>query len=187
MTSLSAFVSALDARERVTAALQSAWNRGSAESSPLAVVLVSFDTTPTATGLEILERAMKVHCARTNDAVLRRSSDEFIAILPATPPPAARRVGEQIVDAMRAADDDHAHRVSVGVAVAVPDDHRPPQDLLRRAQSALEAARGQGGDTCVGGAAAGTIPPRTPHGPLAQLRALLPKRKIDPDLKRRTD
>ncbi len=187
MTSLSASVSALEAKERVTAALQTAWNRGAAESSPLAVVLVSFDTTPTVTGLEILERAMKVHCARTNDVVLRRSNDEFIAILPATPPSGARRVGEQIVEAMRAADDDHAHRVSVGVAVAVPDEHRPPQDLLRRAQAALEAARSQGGDTCVGGAAAGTVPPRTPQGPLAHLRALLPKKKLDPDLKRRTD
>jgi hypothetical protein len=100
---------------------------------------------------------------------------------------AALRGGELIVEAMRAADDDHAHRVSVGMAVAVPDEHRPPHDLLHRAQAALEAARSHGGDTCVGGAAAGTVPPRTPQGPLAHLRALLPKRKIHPDLKRRTD
>jgi hypothetical protein len=166
--------SALEAKERVTTALRSAWNRGAAESSPLTVVLVSFDTSATAVGVEILERAMKVHCARTHDIVLRRANDEFVAILPDTPPQGARRVGEQIVEAMRAAaDDDHTHRVS--------------DDLLNRAQSALEAARDRGGDTCVGGTAAGSVPPQSPKGPLEHLRDLLPKRSKDPDLKRRTD
>ncbi len=177
----------MDAHGRMENALQSAWNRGAAESSPLAVALVSFDTTATAVGVGILERAMRVHCARSNDVVLQRASDEFIAILPDTPPHGARRVGEQIVEAMRAADDDHTHRVSVGLAVAVPDDHRPPQDLLRRAQTALEAAQEKGGDTCVGGAAGATVPNTAPKGPLALLRDLLPKKEKDPDRKRRTD
>ena len=180
---LSASGSALKAKERVTAALQTAWSRGSAESSPLTVALVSFDTAATAVCIELLERAMKVHCARTNDVVLRRASDEFIAILPDTPPQGARRVGEQIVEAMRAADDDHAHRVSVGLAVAVPDEQHSSHDLLRRAQSALEAARAKGGDTCVGG----TTPARPPQGPLAQVREWLSKKNVDPDLKRQTD
>lgn len=178
-------MSALEAKERVNTALQGAWNRGASESSPLAVALVSFDTTATATGCEILERAMKVHCARTNDVVLRRASDEFVAILPATPPQGARRVGEQIVEAMRAADDDHTHRVSVGVAVAVPDEQRGPEDLLRRAQSALDAARDKGGDTCVGGSATGITPP--PKGAMTQLREFLHAPKRDEDRKRRTD
>jgi diguanylate cyclase (GGDEF)-like protein len=178
-------LSALEAKERVRTALQSAWNRGAAESSPLTVALVSFDTSATAIGVEILERAMKVHCARTNDVVLRRASDEFIAILPDTPPQGARRVGEQIVEAMRAAADDHTHRVSVGVAVAVPDEQREPDDLIRRAQSALEAARDKGGDTCVGGSAAGSNPP--PKGALAHLRSLLPQAPQDPTRRRRVD
>jgi len=177
--------SALEAKERITTALQSAWNRGAAESSPLTVALVSFDTSVTAAGLEILERAMNVHCARTNDIVLRRANDEFIAILPDTPPQGARRVGEQIVEAMRAADDDHTHRVSVGVAVAVPDEQRGPEDLLRRAQTALEAARDKGGDTCVGGSATGTNPP--PKGALAHLRKLLPQAPQDPTRRRHVD
>jgi diguanylate cyclase (GGDEF)-like protein len=187
MTSLPTSVSALEAKDRVTTALQRAWSRGSAESSPLTVLLVSFDTTATDVGVEILERAMNVHCARTNDVVLRRSSDEFIAILPDTSPQGARRVGEQILEAMRTADDDHLHRVSVGLAVAVPDEHRAARDLLRRAQSALEAAHDKGGDTCVGGATSGGHPPDTPKGPLARLRELLPKNKKDTDFKRRTD
>lgn len=175
------------ARGTFETALNAAWTRAAAESSPLAVVLVAFDRSPSAAGLNILQRAMKVHCARTRDVVLRRASDEFIAILPDTPPQGARRVGEQIVEAMRAADDDHTHRVSVGVAVAVPDEHRGPHDLLRRAQTALEAAQDKGGDTCVGGSAAGTIAPPAPKGLFAQMRALLPNTKRDPELKRRTD
>lgn len=178
-------ISALEAKEKVRTALQSAWNRGAAESSPLTVALVSFDTSATAVGVEILERAMKVHCARTNDIVIRRASDEFIAILPDTPPQGARRVGEQIVEAMRAADDDHPHRVSVGVAVAVPDEQRGPDDLMRRAQSALDAARDKGGDTCVGGSAAGSNPPR--KGALAHLRSLLPQAPQDPTRRRHVD
>jgi GGDEF domain-containing protein len=94
-------------------------------------------------------------------------------------------VGEQIVEAMRAADDDHTHRVSVGVAVAVPDEQRGPEDLLRRAQTALEAARDKGGDTCVGGAATGTNPP--PKGALAHLRKLLPQAPQDPTRRRHVD
>lgn len=185
MTSVPPAISALEAKEKVRTALQSAWNRGGAESSPLTVVLVSFDTSATAVGVEILERAMKVHCARTNDIVIRRASDEFIAILPDTPPQGARRVGEQIVEAMRAADDDHTHRVSVGVAVAVPDEQREPDDLLRRAQSALEAARDKGGDTCVGGVAPGSNLPR--KGALARLRSLLPQAPQDPTRRRHVD
>jgi two-component system, sensor histidine kinase LadS len=183
MAADTATLSALEAREQLNNALQSAWTRGSAESSPLALVLVAFDKPETAVG--ILEPAMKVHCARTNDVVLRRANDEFIAILPDTPPQGARRVGEQIVEAMRAAADGHTHRVSVGVAVAVPDEQSGPDELMRRAQSALEAAREKGGDTCVGGSAAGSKPP--PKGALAHLRSLLPQATQDPTRRRRVD
>ena len=180
-------LSALEAREQLNQALQKAWMRGSAESSPLAVILVGFDKPETAVGVGTLERAMRVHCARTHDVLLRRAHDEFVAVLPDTPPAGARHVGEQIVEAMRAEDTDHSHRVSVGVAVSVPDDHSDPADLLRRAESAMEAARGNGGDRVVGGGAARTVPSAAPKGALAQLRELLPGRKKDSDLKRRTD
>ncbi|MBU3665965.1 MAG: diguanylate cyclase [Chthoniobacterales bacterium] len=178
--------SALEAKARITEALEKAWVRGSAESSPLTVAVVSFDTPETQVGVQILQRALQVHCARSRDIVLRRSSDEFVAILPDTPPPGARRVGEQIVEAMRAADDNHTHRVSVGLAVAVPDEHRAAADLMRRAESALQAARNNGGDRCVGGIAAGTNTAPAPKGLIDRLRELFPK-KEDPERKRRTD
>lgn len=179
-------LSALEAKERLTKALQTAWTRGSAESRPLALLLVAFDKPETAVGVGILERALRVHCARTHDVFLRRAYDEYFAVLPDTPPAGARHVGEQIVAAMRAEDTDHAHRVSVGVAVAVPDEQTLPSDLLRRAESALQASRDNGGDRCTGGAAAGAAAPR-PKSALAHLRDLLPGKKKDSDLKRRTD
>jgi len=179
-------LSALEAREQLSKALQTAWTRGSAESSPLALLLVGFDKPETATGVGILERALRVHCARTHDVFLRRAHDEYVAVLPDTAPAGARHVGEQIVAAMRAEDTDHTHRVSVGVAVAVPDEQRLPADLLRRAESALQASRENGGDRVTGGTAAGAVSP-PPKSALAQLRDLLPGKKKDADLKRRTD
>lgn len=179
-------LSALEAREQLDKALQAAWSRGTAESSPLTLLLVGFDKTETAVGVGILERALRVHCARTHDVFLRRAHDEFVAVLPDTPPAGARHVGEQIVAAMRAEDTDHAHRVSVGVAVAVPDEQRTPADLLRRAESALQASRDNGGDRVTGGTAAGAVA-SPPKSALAQLRDLLGGKKKDADRKRRTD
>ena len=187
MASDPAPLSALEARERLNKALQSAWIRGSAESSPLALLVVGFDKAETPAGVGILERALRVHCARTHDVFLRRAHDEYVAVLPDTPPIGARHVGEQIVEAMRAEDTDHTHRVSVGVAVAVPDDIRACSELLRRAESALQAAQDSGGDRVAGGAAARTVSPTAPKGALAQLRDLLPGKKKPSDLKRRTD
>lgn len=179
-------LSALEAREQLDKALQAAWSRGTAESSPLTLLLVGFDKAETAVGVGILERALRVHCARTHDVFLRRAHDEFVAVLPDTPPAGARHVGEQIVAAMRAEDTDHAHRVSVGVAVAVPDEQRTPADLLRRAESALQASRDNGGDRVTGGTAAGAVA-SPPKSALAQLRDLLGGKKKDADRKRRTD
>jgi GGDEF domain-containing protein len=179
-------LSALEAREQLAETLRAAWNRGSAESAPLALILVGFDKPETAVGVGVLERALRVHCARTHDVFLRRANDEYIAVLPDTPPAGARHVGEQIVAAMRAEDNDHTHRVSVGVAVAVPDEQRTPTDLLRRAESALQASRDNGGDRVTGGAAAGTTP-SPPKSALARLRDFLSGKKKDADLKRRTD
>jgi diguanylate cyclase (GGDEF)-like protein len=180
-------LTALEAREQLSKELEKAWNRGSAESSPLALMVVAFDKPGTAVGLGIMERALRVHCARTHDVYVRRAHDEYVVLLPSTPPAGARHVGEQLVEAMRAEGGDYTHRVSVGVAVAVPDEQRTPADLLRRAESALQAARIAGGDRIAGGAAASTAATTPAKGALAQLRDLLPGKKKNADLKRRTD
>jgi GGDEF domain-containing protein len=175
------------AHARVENALKAAWADGITKSSPLAALLVAFDGGDQAAGAEAvdtLERALRVHCGRQRDIVLRRKHNEFLALLPDTPPAGARQVGGQIVEAMRRGD--NLITVSVGVAVAVPDEQRTPSDLIRRAESALRASRDNGGDRCTGGTAAGAAP-SPPKGALAQLRDLLPGKKKDSDLKRRTD
>jgi PleD family two-component response regulator len=187
MNAASPPASALEAKALLHQALQDAWIRGAAESTPLSLLIVSFDKPETPAGVEILQRALQVHCARTRDVVLRRSHDQFAAVLPDTPPAGGHRVGEQIVEAMRAADTDHAHRVSVGVAVVVPDNHREPVDLLRRAETALQAARNNGGDRCLGGSTTTSPAAPAPQGLLAQLHNLLPQKPPDPTRRRHVD
>ena len=123
-------LSALEARERLNNTLQSASVRGSAKSIPLALLLVGIDKPETAVGIGILERALRVHCAGTHDVTLRRAHDEYVAVLPDTHPAGSRHAGEQITEAVRAEDSDHAHRVSIVVAVSFPDDHRDSSELL---------------------------------------------------------
>ncbi len=161
------------------------WNRCAAEGVPLSLLVVSLDH-PQAGGhdetLTHLDRALRVHCARDRDRVTRRADGIFIACLPATPPPGARRVGEEIVEAMHHASEP-TDTVSVGVAAVVPSASGEPASLLTRAERALHAAQAQGGDRCAGGSA----PDPPPRGALAQLRDLWPKTKKGPDQKRHTD
>ena len=176
----------ITAHARAESALEAAWNDGIAKSSPLAVLLVAFDGGDRAANhdaVNTLERALRVHCGRQRDIVLRRRHDEFLALLPDTPPAGARRVGEQIVEAMR--NGGNSATVSVGVAVSVPDEQQCATDLVRRAETVLQSARARGGNQCLGGAETPASTP--PQSALARLRDLLPGKKKAPDLKRRTD
>lgn len=188
MTADPASLSALEAQGRLKAALRKAWDRGSAESTPLAVVLVGFDKAETAEGTDILQRALRVHCARTHDEVVRRSNNQYVAVLPDTSPSGARLIGDRIVEAMRLEDNEGAHRVSVGVAVTVPDDQRDPSDLLQRAETSLEAAQSNGGDRCAGGqASASAKAPKTTPGAFSALGRIFGKTDKDGEFRRRTD
>lgn len=165
--------------------LQGEWDRCAAEGTPLAVMIVAPDHTALGHEEDVrrqIERALRVHCARDRDVITRRVNGSFVAILPDTPPPGARHVGEQIVDALRHAPE-AAATVSVGVAGVVPSAGDEPSSLLARATRSLRAAQEQGGNRCAGG---GSGPAPAPKGTLAQLRDLLPKKK-DPERKRRTD
>lgn len=165
--------------------LQGEWERCAAEGTPLAVMIVTPDHTALGHEEDVrrqIDRALRVHCARDRDVITGRANGSFVAILPDTPPPGARHVGEQIVDALRHAPEAGA-TVSVGVAGVVPSAGDEPASLLTRATRSLRAAQEQGGNRCAGG---GTGPSPGPKSTLAQLRNLLPKKK-DSDLKRRTD
>ena len=165
--------------------LQGEWDRCAAEGTPLAVMIVVPDHTALGHEEDVrrqIDRALRVHCARDRDVITGRANGSFVAILPDTPPPGARHVGEQIVDALRHAPEASA-TVSVGVAGVVPSAGEEPSSLLTRATRSLRAAQEQGGDRCAGG---GSAPAPAPKSTLAQLKELLPKKK-DPDRKRRTD
>lgn len=181
-------VTALEARKRLDEALQKAWLRCSSESTPLTVILVAFDQPETTESAELLQRALQVHCARTHDVVLRRSSEQFAAILPDTSPAGARLIGDRILEAMRSEDSGGDHRVSVGIAVTVPDDHRDPEDLLRRSEISLRAAQAAGGNRCVGGTTtSSTTANKSPSGAFSALGKLFQKKKHGEDSRRGTD
>ena len=165
--------------------LQGEWDRCAAEGTPLAVIIVAPDHTALGHEEDVhrqIDRALHVHCARDRDVITARANGSFVAILPDTPPPGARHVGEQIVDALRHAPEAGA-TVSVGVAGVVPSAGDEPSSLIGRANRSLRAAQEQGGNRCAGG---GSGPAPTPKGTLAQLRDLLPK-KEDLERKRRND
>jgi two-component system chemotaxis family response regulator WspR len=181
-------VSALEARQRLDEALHKAWFRCSSESTPLAVILIAFDGPKNTEGEELLERALHVHCARTHDVVLRRSNDQFAAILPDTSPAGARLIGERILEAMRSEDNGGTHRVSAGITVAVPDEQSDPANLLHHAEASLHAAQAKGGDRCVGGSAiTGAAATKSPSGTFSAFLKLFQKKKPDEDFRRGTD
>ena len=149
------------------------WNQCAAEGVPLTLPAVSLDHPQAGDhdeALTHLDRALRVHCARDRNRVTRRDNGIFIAFLPATAPPGARHVGEEVVEAIHHTPQPTA-TVSVGVAAVVPSASDEPASLLTRAERALHAAQAQGGDRCAGGSA----PTPPPRGALAQLRDLWPK------------
>ena len=188
MSADSAPLSALEAQSQLKGALRKAWDRGCAESTPLALVLVGFDKSQTAEGTDILQRALRVHCARTHDQVVRRSNDQYVAVLPDTSPAGARLIGDRLVEAMRLEDNGRAHRVSVGVAVVVPDDHHDPSDLLSRAETSFDAAQSSGGDRCLGGqVSVSAKATKTTPGAFSALGKIFGKTKKEEEFRRGTD
>ncbi len=96
---------------------------------------------------------------RTVDSVGRYGGEEFLVILPHTPPEEARRTAERIRQQIgqhvfRAGTKELRITVSVGVATWGPGDLRSPEGLIREADQALYRAK-QEGRNRVAGAEAG--------------------------------
>lgn len=175
----------MPANAQIIEGLQSEWDRCTAEGLPLALLMIALDHPVDGEESEVithLERALRVHCGRDRDRVIRRADGQFVAILPDTVPPGARHVAGQIVEAMQQTPHPPA-TVSVGVAAMAPSDQDSPDTLFNRAQRALRAAQDQGGNRCAGG----STPAPPPKGAIAQLRELLAKPEKESGLKRRTD
>jgi len=88
---------------------------------------------------------------------------------------------------MRLAAGNHKQSVSLGIAVAVPDDNHAPEELLRRAELALKNALEAGGDRCVGGTNTPTPRNAEHKGALAWLTASMLSKRRESGQRRRTD
>ena len=100
---------------------------------------------------EALQRAL-----RAEDVIGRLGGEEFLALLPDTDAEAAARAAERLRAAVAASDGPVPVTASVGWAVLLPGEE--PDDLVRRADEALYAAKADGKDRVRGPA---TLPRRT--------------------------
>lgn len=161
------------------------WYRCAAEGAPLAVLVAALDHQADPAGRgdgHHLEHALRVHCARERDRVIRQDRDHFIAVLPQTAPPGAQHIGQQIVEAMHHTPEP-GETVTVGVAGTAPSESDDPATLLHRAQRALHSGQQKGGNRCLG--ASPPHPP--PKSALTQLSELLQTPKKAEARKRSTD
>ncbi len=128
--------------------------------SPLALVSLDLDglkrvndTSGHEAGDGVLTRfaALLASLCRTEDLPARIGGDEFSVLLPGVDMGGARRLAERVLAAVRSSEAlaQRAVTVSAGVAAWAPDEL--PDDLLRRADEALYAAKRGGGDDVAAG------------------------------------
>lgn len=83
--------------------------------------------------------------SRSEDIVARLGGEEFVAVLPRTPPEAATTIAERIRHAVglarMTAQDGTTFHVTVSIGIAVRGDDDDPESLLARADAALYAAK----------------------------------------------
>ena len=134
-----------------------------------------------------LLRAVKVHCGRDRDHVVRLSSDTIIAICPKTLPAGARHIAAQIREAAEQIPplaDGCPVTVSIGIATAAPVGEEAAEELLTRAERSLETARGSGGNRIIGAAPA---PPTPAPSALRALASSMLAKKQAPATRRQGD
>jgi diguanylate cyclase (GGDEF)-like protein len=85
-------------------------------------------------------------CTRTGDTVARLGGDEFALVLPGTGHTSAAQVAQRVIDALAEPSLAGGTLVTVGasVGVAVGSAGEQPEDLMRRADAALYAAKRSG-------------------------------------------
>jgi two-component system, cell cycle response regulator len=132
---------------------------------PLAIAMADLDAFKAvndryghATGDEVLVAAADAlqRALRAEDVLGRLGGEEFLVLLPDTDAEAAAQAAERMRSAVAGAGGPVAVTASVGWAVLA--DGEEPDDLVRRADTALYAAKAAGRD-CVRGPA--TLPRRT--------------------------
>jgi two-component system cell cycle response regulator len=106
-------------------------------------------------------RALGGHL-RAEDQIGRLGGEEFLVVLPDTDGEAAERVTDKLrceVAGAPVEHDGHQLGVTVSIGMATWSDDEPPEELLRRADHALYAAKAAGRDRAL--SAPATVPRRT--------------------------
>ena len=173
--------------------MRSRWRR---HGTPLALVSLDLDglkrvndSAGHEAGDEVLTSfaALLAALCRAEDLPARLGGDEFCVLLPGIDQRGAQRFAERVLAAVRDCDAlaQRGVTVSAGVAQRMPDEL--PDDLLRRADEALYAAKRLGGDDAVAAARpaaarATTLAARPPYGltvsVLSADAATLPARSV---------
>ncbi|MGL6193441.1 MAG: diguanylate cyclase [Thermoguttaceae bacterium] len=101
--------------------------------------------------LKAVARVMSETVSRADDFVARYGGEEFVVVLPNTDETGARLIASRILDNVRelkmpheTSDVSECVTVSIGVTSSVADFHQSPADFLRRADTALYAAKREG-------------------------------------------
>jgi diguanylate cyclase (GGDEF)-like protein len=91
-----------------------------------------------------------VECVRENDLVARLGGDEFAIVQVGAPQPAASSaLAERLVRSLATPFDIGGHRVSIGASIGTalsPEHGDQPDEVMKRADFALYAAKAEGGD-----------------------------------------
>ena len=104
------------------------------------------------TGDQVLQKVAKIldESKRASDILARYGGEEFIFLFPASPPDDAMRAMERMADAVRNWTFPNVPwRVTFSAGVAVMREFETVEDLLRRADMALYAAKQEGRDKVV--------------------------------------
>lgn len=154
-------LTSVDNRRAFDRTMESEWNRGLREQTPVAVILLDIDHFKLYNdsyghqgGDECLKQvgaAIKSAVTRTSDSVARYGGEEFAVVLPNTTTTGAATVAEEIRAAIEGLNLEHrasrtADRVtaSMGVASVVPAADLTPQGLIERADQALYQSKENG-------------------------------------------
>ncbi len=137
------------------------WKLAIREQSPLAILMIDVDnfklyndTYGHLAGDEVLKRvatAMQTCFARPTDLAARFGGEEFVVILPATPPEKLQSLGERLVHKVESLRIPHSASsvggyvtVSVGAAATIPQKEGSFLQLIEIADAALYAAKESG-------------------------------------------
>ena len=159
LTSLTDALTGIGSRKMLEDNLEAELVRSQRYDSPFSLAIIDLDNFKTindvlghATGddaLKKLAESMK-KVLRTPDVLARYGGDEFVILMPETPPHEAQIVLERIRDEVHdiRLPQDTPITVSCGIAPCLPGHDKTPSDVIRRADLALYDAKNAGRD-CV--------------------------------------